>query len=135
MASAIPEVVARIALAWMNNRPFSEEARERRKAKRAEKRQRRIERGLPVPEKVKVILPDGTEFEREEPSIPLRTSTKTGSTSSIGTIVLALVGVFFPDVVNNLTAEQALWIGGAITSVIAYVTARVTKSPIAKKAL
>jgi hypothetical protein len=36
--SATTEVIARIALAWIKNKPFSAEAKQRRKAKRAAKR-------------------------------------------------------------------------------------------------
>jgi hypothetical protein len=76
-----------------------------------------------------VKLPSGEVVMREEPVLPWRTSTKAGGTAGIGTLVLGLVGVFFPDAMNSLTPEQAMWIGGAITTLVAWVTARFTRSP------
>jgi VIT1/CCC1 family predicted Fe2+/Mn2+ transporter len=121
-----------VAKLWMLIKPV----------KRIRNRRRR-KRGLPplsdqevaMPEKVTVTLPSGETVTREEPVIPLRTSTKLGGTTSIGTIVLGMVGVFFPEALDSLTPEQALWIGGLITSVVGYITARLTKSPIVKQAL
>jgi hypothetical protein len=37
--------------------------------------------------------------------------------------------VFFPEAMDSLTPEQAMWIGAAITTVVAWATARFTKSP------
>ena len=80
-------------------------------------------------ESVTMTLPNGETINRTEPTIALRTSTKAGGTATIGTVVLGLAGVFFPMTVDNLTPEQALWIGAAITSAIGWITARFVKSP------
>jgi hypothetical protein len=136
MRNPTAELVSRVALAWMDNKPFSEEGRARRKAKREAKRQQRRKEGKFMPgEQVKVVFPDGREVARTEPIVQARVSTKLGGTSGVGTIVLGVAGILFPDFVNSLTPDQALWIGGLITSVIAYFTARFTKSPSAPQAL
>jgi hypothetical protein len=140
MPSATTEVVARIALAWMKHRPFSEEGRARRKAKREAKRQQRHSKGKFMPgETVKVVLPDGTETTRTEPLIPLRTATK----ATVGTAVL---GYPLIDIVQAIQGAQipVEWLesftNGPVFewlcySIIPIVIARFTKSPTAKQAL
>jgi hypothetical protein len=148
------EVVARIALAWMNNRPFSEEGRARRQAKREARHQRR--RGQTVPEQtvvslpendqVKVVFPDGTEGVRTEPVLNFRSSTKSGW-AGIGGIVatMATLAPFYPQIENFLTqacnSEQGplrfliiLIVGSAASSIPQYITSRMTKTPMALSA-
>jgi hypothetical protein len=109
---------------WLLVKPVKriKEARQRRREKR-------------MAESSTVTLASGETLTRTEPTIPLRTSTKAGGASTIGTVVLGMVGVFFPTALDNLTPEQALWIGAAITSAVAWLTARFVKSPAKPGAL
>lgn len=98
-------------------------------------------------ETVKVTLPDGTEFEREEPIIKARTSTKSGVVAIAAPLAaLATLAPFYGELdafvqqvcTNSEGATRALIIAGAtwaVTAVPTYITARFTKSPIVKRAL
>jgi hypothetical protein len=148
------ELVARIALAWMEHKPFSEEGRARRKAKREARHQRT--RGQPVPEQtvvslpendqVKVVFPDGTEGVRTEPVLNFRSSTKSGW-AGIGGIVatMATLAPFYPQIENFLTqacsSEQGplrfliiLITGSIASSIPQYLASRWTKTPMALSA-
>lgn len=109
------ELGARLGLKWLDAKPFSVESKARRKAKRAAKRKAR--KGEPLTDDEVILM---------EPT--LRTSTKAGGAAGAGTIVLAVIGVFFPDFVSTLTPDQALWIGGVVTAVIGWVTARFSRT-------
>ncbi len=87
-------------------------------------------------EKVTVTLPDGSTFERAEPAIPLRTSTK---------VALTGVGVGLP-VIQYIQEIQFPWpwlesftnsdvFVQLATLAAAFLVAKFTKSPIAKQAL
>jgi hypothetical protein len=145
----VAEVVARIALAWMDNRPFSEEGRARREAKRAAKQERRRQKRMGqqgtvvasdgreiTSEAPIVVMPDGRVIPREEPMIPARVSSKI----AVGNGVLAA----FP-AVELLQWVQAVefstpWLESLTNSdyfiyygslAISYVIARLTKTPAA----
>jgi hypothetical protein len=130
------ELIATIANKWIEKRPFSKETRARKKAKRIARRKARRGEELTPEEGIlmageisEVKLPSGEVVMREEPVWKKRVSTKTGGTAGVGTVVLGLVGVFFPEAMDSLTPEQAMWIGAAITTAVAWVTARFTRSP------
>lgn len=89
-------------------------------------------------ETVRVILPDGTETTRVEPTIKARTSTKLG-VGSVATIGLGLLSLIpFYDEANALIVQACqsesgplVFLGGmAFMAAQNYITARKTKSPI-----
>jgi hypothetical protein len=156
MRNPTAELVSRVALAWMDNKPFSEEGRARRKARRDAKRHRRTDRGQTVPEQVevslpkndqvKVVFPDGTEGTRTEPTLNFRSSTKSGW-AGIGGIVatMATLAPFYPQIEDFLmqacSSEQGplrfliiLVVGSAASSIPQYITSRMTKTPMALSA-
>lgn len=79
---------------------------------------------------VKIVLPDGTELQRAEPTIPARTSTKSlvGGTF-LAQIYVQIVGLIPHDgVVAALTTPEMV----ALVAVgLAALVARFTKSPAA----
>jgi hypothetical protein len=128
--SAVVELAARVALAWMNKRPFSPEARERRKALRKQRREGGI-----MPDKVIVTLADGSQIERTEPLIPARTSTKViGSGVVLGLpIIQGIQELHFGTPWLESFVHSALFVQIA-TLAAAYLVARFSKSPIAGQA-
>lgn len=139
-ASPTVELASRIALWWMDTRPLSKEARERRQKRRAARRKARKgepltpeEEALMAKEKSIVKLPDGTVVERTEPTIPLRTSSKVALTI-LTPLITALP---FYDEINGVLlqacqAEQGptLFLGGfLVAGGLSYIAARFSKSP------
>ncbi len=87
-------------------------------------------------ETVTVTLPEGSQIQRAEPTIPLRTSTKVGlSGVAIGLPVIQYIQeIQFPwEWLENFTNSD-LFVQLA-TLAGAYLVAKFTKSPIAKQAL
>lgn len=139
-SSPTVELASRIALWWMDTRPLSKEARERRQKRRAARRKARKgepltpeEEALMAKEKSIVQLPDGTVVERTEPTIPARTSTKV-ALALVTPMITALP--FYGDL-NNLMlkacqSEQGpvpFLVGYLGAAVLAYLVARISKSP------
>jgi hypothetical protein len=130
MPSAVAELAARAALAWIKYRPFSAEARERRKQKRRQRREARMA------EKVILTTPTGETVEHTPPIIAARTSTKVGVTG----LVVGLPAIqYIQDLMmpwpwleqftnSDLFAQLA-------TLALAYLTARLSKSPLVKQAV
>lgn len=160
-SNPVAELVAKVALIWMEKRPFSEEGKARRKARREAKHQRRSDRGSEVPEQVavalpdndqvKVVFPDGTEGTRTEPTLNFRSSTK-GSWAAAGGFVamIAAAAPFYPQIDAFVTeicragadqgtggATRALIIAtvtGLAVGVPQWLTQRRTKTPMALSA-
>lgn len=89
-----------------------------------------------MPEKVTVRMSDGTEFERTEPLIPARTTTKQGVVGYVAILPItqALQAVDFPwpwlnQLLDNDMFVQAITIGALV------IWGRWFKSPIAGQAL
>ena len=137
MPSATTELIARIALKWMDKRPFSAEGKARRKARRKARKGETLtpeEEALMADQTVTVKLADGTEIQRVEPTIPLRTSTKTllGGTF-LAQIYVQLVGLIpSPELVAALTTPEMI---ALVSVLLAGLIARFTKSPIAPSAV
>jgi len=99
------EIIGRGVLAWIDKRPFSEEARARRKAKRAA---RKAKRNGPLPDD------PGESFDTNEPG---------GSMNGYKTysgIVVALIGVVLGwlGVADSDAGTLASQIGGALDQVL-----------------
>jgi hypothetical protein len=122
--SAWGEIVGRAVLAWMNNRPFSEEARAARKAKRAARRAKRQRQPDEAAEDFHSQLED------RPMAIDLGTRTTTNMTVS-GLVVfgiMKLLSTFFPGFPTEGLEE-------AIAAVVAYVVGYFSKSPANPKVL
>lgn len=145
-ASPIAELAARLALLWMDKRPFSEEARSRRRLRRSARRKTRKgepltpeEEALMSKQTSTVHLPDGTKVERTEPTIPLRTSSKVALTILTPLVTaIPFYGEINGVMLQACQSEQGPTVflaGFAAAGAIAYVTSRFSKSPAKPGAL
>lgn len=93
-------------------------------------------------EKIVLTTPTGETIEHTPPKINARTSTKVAGTGLLALALPALAMLPYYDQINSymLQACQSdngplMYLGGgAVTLVVAYVTARLTKSPLLPKA-
>ena len=120
ISSPMTDLIATIALKWMEKRPFSEEGRARRKARRAQRRTDRKARRKGVE-----LSSEGIEYEvTEDSGMALRTSTGAGL-AGIGVNLLMQVLQAFPATAELATPEVA----AGLTAVVMWVVARIWKTP------
>lgn len=126
---------------WREIKPFSQERRALRKARRKRCRGKELtteEEAILMAEKVTVTLPDGSTIEREEPIIKARTSTKVAGVGAAAMIATAGAFIPFYDEINAAIVQAcqsdkgplAVLIGMGIMLGVNVYTARKTKSPI-----
>ena len=115
---ALAELAGRVGLKALEKFEANKPKREARRAKRAIRK--KVRRGEPV------TIEEMYMAEQTEPT--LRTSTKSGGTMGAGTAVIALIGVFFPEAMDNMSPETAAILASAITAGIGWVVARLSKT-------
>lgn len=130
---------------WNPLGPAAYERRDRNKAYRKARRKKRRGEILTLEEEtimaeqtVKVILPDGTETTRMEPTIKARTSTKVAGVNVAALLGAAGLMIPYYDELNALITSAcqsdhgplAVLAGMALAGGYSFLTARLTKSPI-----
>lgn len=127
------DLIATIALSWIKNKPFSPEAKARRKAARKQHREQRM---ASKEDRTHVLTTeDGNQITKVDPIIPARVSSKI----SVGAgLVGAYPAVEVLQAIQNLTLEPA-WLEALTNSdyfvylgavAISAVIARFTKTPL-----
>lgn len=128
ISSPMTDLIATIALKWMEKRPFSEEGRARRKARRAQRRTDRKARRKGVE-----LSSEGIEYEvTEDRGMKIDIGTRTSTNALVGggimsTIYVQLIGLLpFPGLVAALTTPEAIALAA---TAFAWIVARFSKTP------
>lgn len=114
------ELVSRIALLWWDKRPFSEEGKARRQARRAQREAARAARRKGVELSSEAIEYEVTEVK----GMALRTSTGAGL-AGVAVNLLMQVLQAFPQTAELATPEVA----AGLTAVVMWAVARIWKTP------
>src|SRR5690606_15502676 len=128
------DLIATIALKWMEKRPFSEEGRARRKARRAQRKAERRARRKSVELSSEGIEYEVTEMSLKEKTGNLRTSTKAGIAGLVPLVLMALpfaneAEALIQQACQSENGAVPFLVGGAVVWVVSYITARMSKTP------
>lgn len=120
---AIAELAAKVTLLWIKYRPFSAEARARRRAKRerrkAERQRRRAERrGEPLTREL-------IEPEQGEQEVGMRTSTNAGIAGIIVNILIQVLQ-WLPATAELGSSPE---VAAGLTAIAMWIVARISKTP------